>query len=288
MALLKATSERSESEREHLEHYKKEMLALVTELVSDSIPIVRRSAMITLGKMVSALSRSAVDVAEVLRWYLPLFKKLAGDDQDNVRVFAVDTLIQFGRLLSVAEAKEHLLYHIRLLALDQAWRVRYIAADQLIVLCQLLDKATIRDSMINYFIRLLQDQEPEVRAVAISKIPGMAALVGVQLSVRKLIPIISGELICDANKYARASLASIIIPFCYLLPHQVVTEHILACILKILKDEFPNVRLHVITNICDERPPAMLSSRQIPGTRPERSRQIPRTRPERSRKILGT
>jgi len=237
-------------DHERLEGYKKEMLTLLIELVSDSIPIVRRSAMITLGKMVAALS----DVPEVLRWYLPLFKKLAGDDQDNVRVFAVDTLLQIGRILSPAEVKEHLLYHIRLLALDQAWRVRYIAADKLIALCELLDAETIRESMINYFIRLLQDQEPEVRAVAISKIPGMSALVGVELSVEKLIPIVTGELITDSNKYARASLASIIIPFCYLLPHKVVTQHILDCILKILKDEFPNVRLHVISNICDERP----------------------------------
>merc|ERR1712228_448165 len=57
----------------------------------------------------------------------------------------------------------------------------------------------------------------------------------------------------DSNKYARASLASVIIPFCYLLPHQIVIDHILSCILKILKDEYPNVRLHVISNICDDQ-----------------------------------
>merc|ERR1719436_2405871 len=55
----------------------------------------------------------------------------------------------------------------------------------------------------------------------------------------------------DSNKYARASLVSVIIPFCYMLPHQIVIDHILSCILKILKDEYPNVRLHVISNICD-------------------------------------
>jgi len=219
----------------------------LTSLCNDSIPIVRRSAIITLGKMVSVLS----DVQEVLSLYLPLFKKLASDDQDNVRVFAVETLIEFSHIFDNKLVLEHLLYHIRLLALDQAWRVRYIAADNFIKLCQMLDVETIRDSMINYFIRLLQDQEPEVRAVAISKIPGIARLIGVDLSISKLIPIISKELMVDNNKYARASLASVIIPFCYLLPHQIVIDHILNCILKILKDEYPNVRLHVISNICD-------------------------------------
>ena len=237
----------SDEERSRFDGYKQQMLLLLTSLCDDSIPIVRRSAIITLGKMVSVLS----DCNEVLTSYLPLFKKLANDDQDNVRVFAVETLIEFSHIFDNKLVLDHLLYHIRLLALDQAWRVRYIAADNFIKLCKMLDTETIRDSMINYFIRLLQDQEPEVRAVAISKIPGISRLIGVDLSISKLIPIISKELITDSNKYARASLASVIIPFCYLLPHQIVIDHILSCILKILKDEYPNVRLHVISNICD-------------------------------------
>eukprot|EP01083_Nonionella_stella_P064093 166751_1 len=241
------------NEKKEVSRYKKEMLLLLSELCSDSIPIVRRSAIITLGKMVSVLSAdNESDLVDVLESYLPLFKKLAGDDQDNVRVYAVETLIHFGHILSRQQVVDHLLYHIRLLALDQAWRVRYIAADHFIELCELLDHNTIRDSMINYFLRLLGDQEPEVRAVAISKIPGISRLIGCDLSIAKLIPIISKELITDSNKYARASLANIIIPFCYLLPHQIVIDHILECILKILKDEYPNVRLHVISNICND------------------------------------
>jgi len=237
-----------ESLSQRLTRYKQEMLSLLTELCHDSIPIVRRSAIITLGKMVSVLT----DKQEVLDHYLPLFKKLASDDQDNVRVFAVDTLIQFSHIFNSKEVREYLLYYIRLLALDQAWRVRYIAADNFINLCKMLDKQTIKESMVNYFIRLLQDQEAEVRAVAISKIPGISRLIGIKLSIKRLIPVISTELVSDSNKYARASLASIIIPFCYLLPHQIVIDQILSCILKILKDEYPNVRLHVISNICED------------------------------------
>lgn len=255
-------------EVERLKQGKATLLGLLGDLAADSIPIVRRSAMVSLGSMVAALSgdgdgdSSSMSRAmgigrgggrggsqEVISLYLPIFKKLAGDDQDNVRVFAVETLLRFRAILSCDEVKDHLLYHIRLLALDGAWRVRYIAAAHFIALCSMLDAVTIRDSMINYFIRLLEDQEPEVRAVAISKIPGISKLIGVALSVEKLIPNVK-QLVADSNKYARASLAAIIIPFCYLLPHRVVTEHIVHCILLILKDQFPNVRLHVIECIC--------------------------------------
>lgn len=239
-----------------LHRHKDSVFCLVRDLSADSIPMVRRRSLLSLGAMVSVLGGSGSGGlslcryrSEVISLYLPLFKKLASDDQDNVRVFAVETLLRFGPLLSAEEVVDHLLYHIRLLALDSAWRVRYIAADHFIALCTMLDTETIRDSMINYFIRLLEDQEPEVRAVAISKIPGISKLIGVALSIEKLIPIVK-QLVADCNKYARASLAAIIIPFCYLLPHRVVTEHILQCILLILKDQFPNVRLHVISNIC--------------------------------------
>ena len=251
-----AASAEAQSRCRRLREWKEAVLSLLRDLSADSIPMVRRGAMLTLGKMVSVLqSEGAASSSpsgsreEVISLYLPLFKKLASDDQDNVRVFAVETLLRFGPILSAEEVVDHLLYHIRLLALDSAWRVRYIAADHFIALCSMLNAETIRDSMINYFIRLLEDQEPEVRAVAISKIPGISKLIGVALSIEKLIPNVK-QLVADSNKYARASLASIIIPFCYLLPHRVVTDHILQCILLILKDQFPNVRLHVISNIC--------------------------------------
>lgn len=225
--------------------YKQHMLDFIKSLCDDDIPIVRRSAIISLGKMIHVLT----DTQEVITEYLPLFLQLAKDDQDNVRVFAIDTLLQFHSIFTYEQTKNYLLHPIRQLLLDTAWRVRYISADKFIDICHMLDSETICNSMINYFIRLLTDTEPEVRAVAISKIPMVSEMIGVQLSVEKLIPVVC-ELVVDDNKYARASLASIIIPFCYQLPHKIVIDHILKCILKILNDEYPNVRLHVISNIC--------------------------------------
>jgi len=252
--LLEAAA--GDAERERLSAAKEALLGLLRDLVADSIPIVRRQALVTLGAMVRALSgggegHRAARSEEAVALYLPLFKKLAGDEQDNVRVFAVETLLAFWPLLGRPQVADHLLYHIRLLALDSAWRVRYIAADHFIALCSMLDAATIRDSMSSYFVRLLEDQEPEVRAVAISKIPGICRLIGAPLAIERLIPAVKA-LVADSNKYARASLASVLIPFCHLLPHHVVTEQLLQCILSVLKDRFPNVRLHVISTICNE------------------------------------
>ena len=102
--------------------YKESMLLLLSDLCSDGIPIVRRSAIISLGKMLSCLDRNNLN--EVINSYLPLFKKLSSDDQDNVRVFAIETLISFDNIFTKKENKINLLYHIRLLCIEQAYRYR--------------------------------------------------------------------------------------------------------------------------------------------------------------------
>ena len=227
--------------------YKEKLLNLLIIISKDSIPIVRRSAIITLGKMINELRNKD----EIISKYLPLFTKLAKDEQDNVRVFAVQTLLQFNNILTKQDINDHLIHYIRELCIDKAWRVRYIAADNFIKICNMLDRQFVNDSMLSYYIHLLEDDEPEVRAIAITKIPQISKVIGMELSIQKLIPIID-TLVSDKNKYARASLASIIIPFCHLLPINIVTEHILKCILTILNDDSPNVRLNVISNLCGE------------------------------------
>ena len=227
---------------------KEELFSLFSRLCEDSIPIVRRAAVVTLGKMVSILD----DKEEIISNYVPLFNKLAQDDQDNVRVFAVETILEFGHIFSARDVKDYLLWSLRKLCYDPGWRVRYIAADNFVSFCQMMDSKIVQESMKDFFFKLLSDPEAEVRAIAISKIPNMTKLIGQDVTIKELIPIIKDRLVKDENKYARASLASIIIPFCYLMPHNIVMDSILGVILTILKDEFANVRLHVISNICND------------------------------------
>ncbi|ETO01085.1 hypothetical protein RFI_36355 [Reticulomyxa filosa] len=221
---------------------KSDLHTLLAECCEDSIPTVRRAAVITLGKMVAVLD----DKKEVSKFYLPLFNKVSREEQDNVKVYAVETLIQFGRVFDYTDTVSR----IRDFCIDNGWRVRYVAAEHYMDLCNMLDDDMVKVSMLELYVNFLNDTEPEVRAVALSELPGVCVIVGRELTEEKLIPAVQvkGK---DPNKYVRAALASVIIPFCHLLPHQTVAKSLLPTILLILKDEFPNVRLHVITNICD-------------------------------------
>jgi serine/threonine-protein phosphatase 2A regulatory subunit A len=60
---------------------------------------------------------------------LPIYRKLASDDQDSVRLLTVEALIAIAEQLKPAEVKEQLLPQIRQAVSDKSWRVRYMVAN---------------------------------------------------------------------------------------------------------------------------------------------------------------
>jgi serine/threonine-protein phosphatase 2A regulatory subunit A len=60
---------------------------------------------------------------------LPVYRKLASDDQDSVRLLTVQDLIVIAQQLQPEEVKEQLLLQLRQSASDKSWRVRYMVAN---------------------------------------------------------------------------------------------------------------------------------------------------------------
>jgi serine/threonine-protein phosphatase 2A regulatory subunit A len=69
---------------------------------------------------------------EVIADGLPIYKRLAVDDQDSVRLLTVEDLIIIARHLSPAEIESHLLMHLRQSVTDKSWRVRYMVASNFV------------------------------------------------------------------------------------------------------------------------------------------------------------
>lgn len=63
---------------------------------------------------------------------IPLFKTLAGDDQDSVRLLTVEDMIAISESLSHDECKAHLLDTLKTLCNDKSWRVRYMIAEKFV------------------------------------------------------------------------------------------------------------------------------------------------------------
>jgi serine/threonine-protein phosphatase 2A regulatory subunit A len=59
---------------------------------------------------------------------LPLFKALTADDQDSVRLLAIESSAAIAKLLSHDENTQHVLPIVRASVEDRSWRVRFSIA----------------------------------------------------------------------------------------------------------------------------------------------------------------
>lgn len=117
--------------------------SLFSQLCRDNAPIVRKAACGGIGVCKMLFSQnsylfftdlqqlaSKMDVDLVQAELIPLFIKLAQDDQDSVRILAVDNCVALGKVLSPAVVNSQVLPIVRSLAQDKSWRVRYMVADK--------------------------------------------------------------------------------------------------------------------------------------------------------------
>ena len=97
------------------------------QLVHDETPMVRRQAANNLAKFVKEMPPQTV-----IEEMIPLFQHLAGDDQDSVRLLAVEILIAIAEVIPKEQQTSHgtLLSALRSLFEDKSWRVRYMVADR--------------------------------------------------------------------------------------------------------------------------------------------------------------
>jgi len=84
-----------------------------------------------------------------LRW------DLTHDDQDSVRLLAVEGCAGLGKLLEPHDSRAHILPVI--VAQDKSWRVRYNVANQLSELCEAVGPENTRTELLPAYVKLLRD-----------------------------------------------------------------------------------------------------------------------------------
>ncbi|KAK0558114.1 protein phosphatase 2A structural subunit [Tilletia horrida] len=188
-------------------------------LCNDDTPMVRRAAAKEVGPFAKNLPKDIL-ISEII----PLYRKLSTDDQDSVRLLTVADLIAIAEMLSHAESKNYLLHSIRDAVADKSWRVRYMVADHYVKLASAVGEDVVRDDLVLSLVSLLKDNEAEVRTAGAGQIP-------------------------DTSQHVRAALANQISGLAPLLGKEATIEHLLPLFLQLLKDEFPDVRLNIISKL---------------------------------------
>ncbi|PNI40754.1 PPP2R1B isoform 9, partial [Pan troglodytes] len=99
---------------------------------------------------------------------------------------------------------------------------------------------------------LLKDCEAEVRAAAAHKVKELGENLPIEdretIIMNQILPYIK-ELVSDTNQHVKSALASVIMGLSTILGKENTIEHLLPLFLAQLKDECPEVRLNIISNL---------------------------------------
>lgn len=212
-------------------------LAQFGRLITDEAPMVRRAA----AAQLSAVVRACPGNAAV--W--SAFAAVVQDDQDLVKFLGVDALVA---LLDTTQGREaDLLEAAVRLAHDPLWRVRYMTADKWDALASRLAAHT--QQLEPHFVGLMKDAEAEVRRAAARQVAAFAALLGLPARVVTLLVPHVDALAEDASEQVRALLALELAGLAPILGEQATLQHLLPIYTQMLKDEFPEVRLNIISKL---------------------------------------
>ena len=124
----------------------------------------------------------------------------------------------------------------------------------------------VREELIGQYVQLLKDNEAEVRSAAASQIPGNYAsdfsddfiptygtsgfskLLDKEVILARIVPCVR-DLSQDTSQHVRAALGNQISGLAPLLGKEATIEHLLPLFLHLLKDDFPEVRLNIISKL---------------------------------------
>ncbi|ORY34259.1 armadillo-type protein [Naematelia encephala] len=225
-----------------------EMRRMFAILCSDDTPMVKRAAAKALGPLIKSIASAPNQYPILLSDMVPLYRKIATDEQDSVRLLTVPDLIALASALNAEETKEHLLEPLRSSVQDKSWRVRYMAANEFVGLAEAVGEGIVREEMVGAFVSLLKDNEAEVRTAAAGQIPGFAKLVDREVILARILPCVR-DLSTDSSQHVRAALATQISGLAPLLGQDATVEHLLPLFLQLLKDDFSEVRLNLISKL---------------------------------------
>ncbi|CAI0552474.1 unnamed protein product [Linum tenue] len=219
-----------------LDTIKAELRSIYSQLCQDDMPMVRRAAATNLGKFAAT-----VEAAHLKTGIMSMFEDLTQDDQDSVRLLAVESC-----------------------AADKSWRVRYMVANQLYELCEAVGPEPTKyfpnlrrshchiifygTDLVPAYVRLLRDNEAEVRIAAAGKVTKFCRILNPELAVQHILPCVK-ELSSDSSQHVRSALASVIMGMAPVLGKDATIEQLLPIFLSLLKDEFPDVRLNIISKL---------------------------------------
>jgi len=176
---------------------KAELRQTYGKLCTDATPMVRRSAASHLGEFASKVEKEYVTTE-----LITMFQHIRDDEQDSVRLLAIQNCVAFANILTPKESAQYVLPCIKSCSVDKSWRVRYMVAEHFRALCESMGADVVRNELVAYYVKLTQDTEAEVRTAAGIKIAEVCSLIPKELLIKDVLAPIE-TLVYDKSEHVR-------------------------------------------------------------------------------------
>lgn len=217
--------------------------SLYEALCGDDTPMVRRSAALHLGKFAASVEKE-----HLVSNLVTHFKTLSADDQDSVRLLAIENCATMSQLLSEDENKLYVLPMVRESVDDRSWRVRNAIAREFANISRAMGLALATSELRANYVSLLQDAEAEVRATASRNLTRYLEVVGPTEFVKHVGPTLV-TLVQDLAPNVRSALAKEVMTLAPSLGQVLTSELLVPLYLELLRDEVVEVRLNVLSQL---------------------------------------
>jgi serine/threonine-protein phosphatase 2A regulatory subunit A len=168
--------------------------------------MVRRAAAGKLGEFAKV-----VELEKMRTDMVTLYSSLAEDEQDSVRLLAVEACVAVAGLLPSTDIEALAMPTLRQAIQDKSWRVRYMVADKFTELQKAVGPEITKNELVKAFRDLLRDQEAEVKTAAALKLKefsdGLPKDSRETLIMTMIIPCVK-DLVTDPNTHVKSALAS--------------------------------------------------------------------------------
>jgi len=223
-----------------------DLLPKYLSLCTDGTPMVRRAAASVLCEVLTIMANSEAWLESLLE----VLRSLLKQEQESVRVLAIDNCIALGQICPVSVVAAEAVPCIRASAQDRAWTVRSTVADRIPILL-VLPGPEARVEVLSSWRKLLADSEPEVRTTAAKRLSaGITAVTDKHDLFQALLPDIQA-LTKDTCPHVRGALARGVLKLGAALGKEVYEGPVMGLVLELLKDEAAEVRLELVTSFSE-------------------------------------
>lgn len=226
-------------------------------LINEIIPCVESLSIDENEIVRSALASEITGLAPILgkdltiKYLLPTFLNMLKDEFPEVRLNIISNLQVVNEVIGIQSLSKSLLPAITELAQDKQWRVRLLIIEQIPLLSEQLGVSFFDEELGELCMSWLWDPVYSIRNAAVDNLEKLSVIFGSQWSKLELIDRILSDKVDLSNFIVRITSVFALGKLSNVVDEKLVLNDVLPFILKLSKDQVPNIRFNVAKTLFD-------------------------------------